>query len=578
MVIQKEANLTIVIYSHVGKVWKIADFGLTSAGTSKRAITTIYSRGTPGFRAPELLAVDATFNNKVDVWSLGCILFQLCTRRLLFQSDYAVSQFDQSTFQLEVEEGSIPEFAKEHLEGCLRDMLRRNPQSRPSVGSLKSLLESYCFIWDDQLVRTLDGARVSPSYPDWKALVSTTTPEPGHVLTVLLQWYLANGERDIVKELLNASVKKYKKNIVLFERLANLHEEEHDWNAAVEVRTQILAINPIDERQRSKIAAIQEEYEVLNSELLEATERGDLEKVMASLENGANVNTEGGVSGNALQAAAGNGYQEVLSLLLEKGANMNKIGGPYGTALQAAAANGHMEAVLLLLKNGANLNVEGGPYGDALQAAAWKGSKDVVSLLLENGCNVNARGGYYGTALQAAAWNDHRDVVLLLLEKGSAVNANSGHYGNALEAAAVNGHREVASLLLQRGADVNVEVGCYGNALQAAAWNGKVEVVSLLLESGANVNVTGGYFGSALQAAAAWTSGSGFSFVGEPSEYQRRWGTLWKCPSSRHSEETSEYSVAFVGAWGRADPERRAGLGAFLNKHWKREYATVWVI
>jgi ankyrin repeat protein len=173
---------------------------------------------------------------------------------------------------------------------------------------------------------------------------------------VLLEWYLANGEGDIVKELLNASVQKYKENIVLLERLANLHEEERDWNAAVEVRKQILAINPIDEqRQRSKIAAIHEKYEVVNRKLLTAIERGDLETVRTSLANGANANTEGGLSGNALQAAARNGYQEILSLLLEKGADVDKRGGRHGNALQAAIAGGHMEAVILLLENGAKI-------------------------------------------------------------------------------------------------------------------------------------------------------------------------------------------------------------------------------
>ena len=58
----------IVLYSGTAECWKLADFGLTSQGTSRRLHTTAHSKGTDGYRAPELLQSDkATYNNKVDV-------------------------------------------------------------------------------------------------------------------------------------------------------------------------------------------------------------------------------------------------------------------------------------------------------------------------------------------------------------------------------------------------------------------------------------------------------------------------------------------------------------------------------
>jgi serine/threonine protein kinase len=75
-------------------VWKIADFGLTSAGTSKRAYTTIYSRGTCSYRAPELIADEkATYTNKVDIWAIGCILYELAFGKKAFSDDLAVCQY-----------------------------------------------------------------------------------------------------------------------------------------------------------------------------------------------------------------------------------------------------------------------------------------------------------------------------------------------------------------------------------------------------------------------------------------------------------------------------------------------------
>ncbi|KAH1810960.1 hypothetical protein KXX27_006757 [Aspergillus fumigatus] len=64
---------------------------------------------------------------------------------------------------------------------------------------------------------------------------------------------------------------------------------------------------------------------------------------------GVDVNAQGGLYGNALQAASYKGYQEIVKLLLDKGADVNVQGGRYGTALQAASLEGHHEIVKLLL-------------------------------------------------------------------------------------------------------------------------------------------------------------------------------------------------------------------------------------
>jgi ankyrin repeat protein len=213
------------------------------------------------------------------------------------------------------------------------------------------------------------------------------------------------------------------------------------------------------------------------------------------------VNAQGGLYGNALQAASVGGSVEVVQLLLDKGAEVNAQGGQYGNALQAASVGGSVEVVQLLLDKGAEVNAQGSLYGNALQAASWGGSVEVVQLLLDKGAEVNAQGGLYGNALQAASIRGSVEVVQLLLDKGAEVTAQGGTYGNALQAASVGGSVEVVQLLLDKGAEVNAQGGTYGNALQAASWRGSVEVVQLLLDKGAEVNAQGGEFGNALQAA-----------------------------------------------------------------------------
>ena len=198
------------------------------------------------------------------------------------------------------------------------------------------------------------------------------------------------------------------------------------------------------------------------------------------------------------------GYETIARLLLEKGAEVNAQGGLYGNALQAAASvEGSETIVRLLLEMGAEVNALGGFYDNALQAAASvEGSETIVRLLLEMGAEVNAQGGKYGNALQAAvSVKGSEKIVRLLLEKGAEVNAQGGLYGNALQGASVKGSETIVRLLLEKGAEVNAQGGKYGNALQAASVKGSETIVRLLLEKGANVNTQGGYYGSALKAA-----------------------------------------------------------------------------
>nr|XP_036584421.1 uncharacterized protein CTRU02_05496 [Colletotrichum truncatum]KAF6793939.1 hypothetical protein CTRU02_05496 [Colletotrichum truncatum] len=229
-----------------------------------------------------------------------------------------------------------------------------------------------------------------------------------------------------------------------------------------------------------------------------------LQKVTRSLlEQAADVNAQGGLFGNALQAASSQGHQEIVQLLLEKGADVNAQGGEYGNALQAASFQGHQDIVQRLLEKGADVNAQGGYFGNALQAASSQGHQDIVQLLLEKGADVNAQGGLFGNALRAASFQGHQEIIQLLLEKGADVNAQGGRYGNALQAASSQGHQEIVQLLLEKGADVNAQGGYYGNALQAASYGGQQEIVQLLLKKGADVNTQGGEYGNALQAASS---------------------------------------------------------------------------
>src|SRR5438105_8415469 len=87
----KLTGVPLVLYSFRNQLWKIADFGTTSEATSKQFCTTPYSRGTSSYRAPEILdQQNPKYNNKADIWALGCIIYEVFTGARAFSSDLAV--------------------------------------------------------------------------------------------------------------------------------------------------------------------------------------------------------------------------------------------------------------------------------------------------------------------------------------------------------------------------------------------------------------------------------------------------------------------------------------------------------
>jgi serine/threonine protein kinase len=86
-----------VLYTKNQGLWKITDFGLTSEGTSKALQNTTSARGTGGYRAPEMIREGKKgYNNKIDVWAVGCIFYEMIVGERPFADDWAVHQYSES--------------------------------------------------------------------------------------------------------------------------------------------------------------------------------------------------------------------------------------------------------------------------------------------------------------------------------------------------------------------------------------------------------------------------------------------------------------------------------------------------
>ena len=108
---------------------------MTREGTSKGMNTTTSSRGPNGYRAPELLLSpndpEATsYNNKSDIWALGCILFELVFGRKAFPTDWDVVSGAQSK-QLALPRATVADEGwQPEIERLLECMLAIAPRDR----------------------------------------------------------------------------------------------------------------------------------------------------------------------------------------------------------------------------------------------------------------------------------------------------------------------------------------------------------------------------------------------------------------------------------------------------------------
>ena len=117
---------------------KIGDFGIAKIlnSTSSYAHTFI---GTPYYISPELCK-DQPYNDKSDVWSLGCVLYELCTLNHPFEGGTQVEIYEKIMTQKF--KAISPEYSQE-LKKMVDLLLEKDEKKRPKM---KDILKMKCVI------------------------------------------------------------------------------------------------------------------------------------------------------------------------------------------------------------------------------------------------------------------------------------------------------------------------------------------------------------------------------------------------------------------------------------------------
>ncbi|XP_049993709.1 serine/threonine-protein kinase Nek5 isoform X2 [Alexandromys fortis] len=130
-ILHRDIKSQNIFLSKNGMVAKLGDFGTARALNNSMELAQTCA-GTPYYLSPEICQ-NRPYNNKTDIWSLGCVLYELCTLKHPFESN------NLHHLVLKICQGRVapisPHFSPD-LQSLIPQLFKVCPQDRPSVNSL----------------------------------------------------------------------------------------------------------------------------------------------------------------------------------------------------------------------------------------------------------------------------------------------------------------------------------------------------------------------------------------------------------------------------------------------------------
>ncbi|XP_071888684.1 serine/threonine-protein kinase Nek5 isoform X1 [Anas platyrhynchos] len=130
-ILHRDVKAQNIFLSSNGKIAKLGDFGIARqlTNTMEFAYTCV---GTPYYLSPEICE-NRPYNNKTDIWSLGCVLYELCALKHPFEGSslhQLVLKICRGYFQ-----PVSPKYSYD-LRALISQLFKVSPRDRPSVNSI----------------------------------------------------------------------------------------------------------------------------------------------------------------------------------------------------------------------------------------------------------------------------------------------------------------------------------------------------------------------------------------------------------------------------------------------------------
>ena len=406
---------------------KFADFGICrTIGDGIMATTNV---GTTCYMAPELLK-GHEYNEKIDIWALGCALYELCTKQRMFVgkgTDVVLKQIDELSRPLHLDNYS------QELCFFIDMMLTVDFTKRPAA---------------NELLRYPKIQEAGEQYNTGKMdLLKTPAPVAPSV-----------------QDIFGANADAVGKSILAKDRHAAIHAVE-----SVEI---IPSNSSLSTQNRKSVAstgptpptnvhapAMRSKEEFLNP----------IRSLPAIQDTQASISRDKYGNTPLMLAAASGNITNVLQYMDSQAGLQNQ---DCKTALMMAAENNHLQVVRFLLEAEAGKTTDVGDT--ALIIAATQGHTSIVELLVEYEAGLATNAGW--TALMKAATGDHHRVARLL--KLREIKKQTGNGLTALMIAAAMNSEGVLQELIEEECGMQDSEG--KTALIFATINGHLQLVKWL--------------------------------------------------------------------------------------------------
>ncbi|XP_073433325.1 serine/threonine-protein kinase Nek1 isoform X2 [Dendrobates tinctorius] len=250
---------------------QLGDFGIARIlnSTIELARTCI---GTPYYLSPEICE-NRPYNNKSDIWALGCVLYEMCTLKHAFEAG------NMKNLVLKIIRGSYPPVSVHYsydLRNLLSMLFKRNPRDRPSVNSI--LEKPFIF----KRIEKLLSPQLFAEEFGMGAVVNPPKP-PGHAAAAKRPAQVTPSASPPAQKITKPAAKY---GVPLSVRKPVDTKKHHEKKPQIKHRQDVVKKKRLEIRQLEKEKRHREQMNLLKAEQMRRLEKERLERINRAREQG----------------------------------------------------------------------------------------------------------------------------------------------------------------------------------------------------------------------------------------------------------------------------------------------------